>query len=250
MEPAYDVRQRVFERLEWDRLFADFDAIMASGYSVSVFTRWGETADQVWVKSRVPDDDEADSAELFGARAAVLDRHPILGIDPVNCTPQLGEPGPWSDRLAHFRVGFTPSHGDELQSEYFVTRDDAVAAIGAVRAMAASIRPLLQVCEIRTIASDGLWMSPQYRRDSVGIHFTWRPDQTAVQRVLAGLEEVLAPFGARPHWAKVFVAEAASVAPLYQRHADFERLIERLDPREAFRNGWLERHVLGGRWAR
>ena len=245
VEPAYEVRQRVFEGLEWDALCADFDAIMASGYSVSVFTRWGEAVDQVWVKSRVSDEPEAERAELFGARAATLDRHPILGIDPVNCTAQLGVPGPWSDRLAHFRMGFTPSNGDELQSEFFVSREQAVAAIATVRQLADTIRPLLQVCEIRTIASDDLWMSPQYGRDSVGLHFTWRPDQAAVLRVLALLEAALAPFGARPHWGKVFVAEATTIAPLYPRHADFARLVDRLDPRQAFRNAWLERHVLG-----
>ena len=219
VEPAFEVRQRVFEGLEWDALYANFDAIMTSGYSVSVFTRWEEAADQVWVKSRVSDELEAERAELFGARAATLDRHPILGIDPVNCTSQLGVPGPWSDRLPHFRMGFTPSNGDELQSEFLVSREHAVAAIGTVRQLADIIRPLLQVCEIRTIASDGLWMSPQYRRDSVGIHFTWQPHQAAVQRALALLETALAPFGARPHWGKLFVAEAATVAPLYPRHA-------------------------------
>ena len=245
VEPAYEVRQRVFEGLEWDALCADFDAIMASGYSVSVFTRWGEAVDQVWVKSRASDEPEAERAELFGARAATVDRHPILGIDPVNCTGQLGVPGPWSDRLAHFRMGFTPSSGDELQSEFFVSREQAVAAIATVRQLADTIRPLLQVCEIRTIASDDLWMSPQYGRDSVGLHFTWRPDQAAVLRVLALLEAALAAFGARPHWGKVFVAEATTIAPSYPRHADFARLVDRLDPRQAFRNAWLERHVLG-----
>ena len=245
VEPAYEIRQRVFEELQWDALCANFDAITASGYSVSVFTRWGETADQVWVKSRASDELEGERAELFGARSATRDRHPILGIDPVNCTAQLGVPGAWSDRLPHFRMGFTPSNGDELQSEFFVSREHAVAAIATMRQLADTIKPLLQVCEIRTIASDGLWMSPQYGRDSVGLHFTWRPDHAAVLRALALLEAALAPFGARPHWGKVFVAEATTNAPLYPRHADFARLVDRLDPRQAFRNAWLERHVLG-----
>jgi xylitol oxidase len=245
VEPAYEVRQRVFEGLEWDVLYENFDAIMSSGYSVSIFTRLGEAADQVWVKSRVSNQPEAEHAELFGARAATLDRHPILGIDPVNCTSQLGVPGPWSDRLPHFRMGFTPSNGDELQSELLVPREHAVATIATVRELADAIRPLLHVCEIRTIASDDLWMSPQYRRDSVGIHFTWHREQAAVQRALVQFEVALSPFGARPHWGKLFVTEAATIAPLYPRHADFARLVNRLDPRQAFRNAWLERHVLG-----
>jgi xylitol oxidase len=244
VEPAYQVRQRVFEGLTWDALFEHFDEITASGYSVSVFTRWGDATDQVWVKSRVTDAPEQVRADLFGARAATAERHPILGMDPVNATKQLGVPGPWSDRLSHFRMGFTPSAGDEIQSEYFVARRHAIAAIEAVRGLARAVRPVVQVCEIRTIAADRLWMSPQYGQDTIGIHFTWERDESAVTRVLPDLETALAPFDARPHWGKVFLADAAAIARLYERLPDFSRLIERLDRRGAFRNEWLESHVL------
>jgi xylitol oxidase len=245
VEPDYEVRQRVFEGLAWEALFAHLDAIANAGYSVSVFTRWGETTDQVWVKSRVTGEPEEVRDELFGAVAATVDRHPILGLDPVNCTPQLGVPGAWSDRLPHFRMGFTPSAGEELQSEYHLPRHHAVAAIAALRALADAIRPVLLVTEIRWIAADRLWMSPQYERDTVAIHFTWKREPAGVRRVLEAVEAALAPFAARPHWGKLFLADAAAIEPLYQRLADFRRLAERLDPRGAFRNPWLERHVLG-----
>ena len=245
VEPGYDVRQRVFEDLAWDMLFEHFDEITASGYSVSVLTRWGGAVDQVWVKSRVTDAPETVRHGLFGARPATVDRHLILGIDPVNCTPQLGRAGSWSDRLPHFRMGFTPSSGEELQSEYLVPREHAVAAIGAVRALADRIRPVLQVCEIRTIAADRLWMSPQYRRDTVGIHFTWRLEPEAVVQVLTDLEPALAPFAARPHWGKLFLADATTIAARYERLPDFARLLETHDPRGAFRNAWLVARVLG-----
>jgi xylitol oxidase len=247
VEPDYQVRQRVFEGLEWSDLFEHFDAITSSGYSVSVFTRWGENVDQVWIKTRadsaglasVPDDG------LFGAVPSTQHRHPILGLDPVNCTPQLGVAGPWADRLPHFRMGFTPSAGEELQSEYLVHRSDAVAAIEAVRGVAAAVRPVIRVSEIRTIAADALWMSPQYGRDTVALHFTWTPEPAAVRRALAEVERVLAPFQARPHWGKLFLAGAGEIAPLYERHGDFVALLDRIDPRGAFRNDWLRRHVLG-----
>ncbi|MGO9955407.1 MAG: FAD-binding protein, partial [Solirubrobacteraceae bacterium] len=187
VEPAYRMRQRVFEGLTWDALYGHFDEISASGDSVSVFTRWGNTVDQVWVKSRVTDAPEQVRGDLLGAPAATVDRHPILGLDPVNCNPQLGRPGPWSDRLSHFRLGFTPSSGDELQSEFLVPREHAVAAIRAVRALRDRIDPLLQVSEIRTVAADRLWMSPQYGRDTIAIHFTWMPQLNAVARVLADI---------------------------------------------------------------
>ena len=244
VEPAYEVRQRVFEDLAWDRLFEHFDAITGAGYSVSVLTRWGDAVDQVWVKSRVTDAAETVRDDLFGARPATVDRHLILGIDPVNCTPQLGRPGSWADRLPHFRRGFTPSSGQELQSEYLVPREHAVAAIEAVRALGPSLRPLLQVCELRTVAADRLWMSPQYRRDTVGLHFTWTLEPEAVLRVLADLEPALAPFAARPHWGKLFFAGATTIATLYERLPDFARLVATHDPRGAFRNDWLEARVL------
>jgi len=247
IEPSYEIRQRVFERLAWDALFEHLDAIAATGYSVSVFTRWGEDVEQVWIKSRVTDAPEEVREELFGAVAATVDRHPIIGLDPVNCTPQLGVPGLWSDRLPHFRMGFTPSKGDEIQSEYFVPRPQAVAAIEAMRGLGDRLEPLLLVSEIRTMAADRLWMSPQYGQDTAAFHFTWKREPAAVLRALADVEAVLRPFGARPHWGKVFVARASDIVPLYERLGDFVGLVERLDPREAFRNAWLEERVLARR---
>ncbi len=245
VEPAYEVRQRVFEGLTWDALYGHFDEITATGDSVSLFTGWAQGVDQVWVKSRVRDGPEPARTDLFGAPAATVERHPIPGHDPVNSTPQLGQPGLWSDRLSHFRLGFTPSSGEELQSEFLVPREHAVEAIQAMRALGDRIRPLLQVSEIRTIAADRLWMSPECGRDTVAIHFTWIPAPDAVGRVLADVEAALAAFEARPHWGKVFLARAATLAPLYERLPDFICLIERYDPRGAFRNPWLEARVLG-----
>jgi alditol oxidase len=245
VELAYEVRQRVFEGLSWEALFEHFDEIMSCGYSVSIFTRWGETIDQVWVKSRVTDEPEQVENDLFGAAAAAVDRHPILGLDASSCTPQLGRASSWADRLPHFRMGFTPSSGEELQSEYLFPRRYAVEAIEAVRSLADEIRPILQVSEIRAVAADRLWMSMNYGQDTVGIHFTWKPERESVEDMLVQLETALVPFEARPHGGKLFNANAEAIAPLYERMSDFIRLVERLDPRGAFRNSWLEAHVLG-----
>ncbi|WP_116453554.1 D-arabinono-1,4-lactone oxidase [Blastococcus litoris] len=241
VQPAFQVRQRVFERLPFEALCEHFDEIVSAAYSVSVFTHWEDDVEQVWLKIR---DGEPEPDELFGATPATVDRHVIRGLDATPCTPQLGRPGPWSDRLPHFRMGFTPSAGEELQSEWMVPRDRAVEALQAVRSLSDRIRPLLLVCEIRTVAADRLWMSMNHERDSVGLHFTWVRDQEAVEELLRDLEAALAPFGARPHWGKVFTADASAIAPLYPRHADFVGLVERLDPRGVFRNEWLERRVL------
>jgi alditol oxidase len=243
VQPAYEVKQRVFEGLSWKALYDHFDEITSCSYSVSIFTRWGETNEQVWVKSRTDEPDRVE-ADLFGAVAATVDRHPIVELDPTPCTPQLGRPGLWSDRLPHFRMGYTPSSGEEIQSEYLFPRRHAMGAIEAVRALADRMRPILQVSEIRRVAADRLWMSMNYEQDSVGIHFTWKREPDAVQEMVAQIEDALTPFEARPHWGKVFHANAAAIAARYNRHSDFVRLVERLDPRGAFRNSWLKARVL------
>ena len=244
VQPAYEVEQRVFEGLSWKALYDHFDEITSCGYSVSIFTHWGQTNDQVWVKSRMDEPDRVEG-DLFGAIAAAVDQHPISELDPAPCTSQLGRPGLWSDRLPHFRMEFTPSNGEEIQSEFFLSRRHALSAIEAIRTLADKIQPLLLVSEIRRVAADQLWMSTSYEQDSVALHFTWKREPEAVLQVLVQVENALAPFGARPHWGKVFHANAAAIAPLYKRHADFVRLVERLDPRGAFRNDWLKAHVLG-----
>ncbi|CAA9238387.1 MAG: xylitol oxidase() [uncultured Blastococcus sp.] len=244
IRPAFQVEQRVFENLAWDALHEHFDEVITAGYSVSLFTLWGADVDMVWVKTRTGQDVPPDG-DLFGARPAVVERNPVPGLDPTPCTPQLGRPGLWSDRLPHFRMGFTPSSGDELQSEYVLPHGCAVPAIQAVHALADRIAPLLLTCEIRAVAADRLWLSTAYDRASVALHFTWRPAPGPVADVLVDLERALEPFATRPHWGKVFRAGAAAIAPLYERHADFLALAGRLDPRGAFGNDWLRRHLLG-----
>jgi alditol oxidase len=244
VQPAYQVKQRVFEDLSWKALYDHFDEITSCGYSVSIFTRWGETNDQVWVKSRTDEPDRVEG-DLFGAVAATVDLNPLAGLDAASCTPQLGRPGLWSNRLPHFRMDNRPSNGEEIQSEYLLPRRHAIPALEALRSLADKVRPILLVSEIRRVAADRLWMSMSYEEDSVAFHFTWKREPEAVQEIVIQIEKALTPFEARPHWGKVFHADAAAIAALYQRHSDFVRLMERLDPRGAFRNSWLKAHVLG-----
>ena len=245
VEPAFDVSQRVYEGLPWDAVLDHFNEVEGRGYSVSLFTYWDDVVEQVWIKRRTDDGQDDALTDLFGARPATVQRHPISGMDPSNCTPQLGVPGAWSDRLPHFAMAHTPSAGEEVQSEYLVPRRHAREAIEAVRRLAHRVRPLLQVSELRLVAADDLWMSPQYGTDTLGIHFTWVRDVDAVRGVLPEVEAALGPLGTRPHWAKLFVADASSIGPHYERRGDFLRLLERVDPRGAFRNPWLERTVIG-----
>lgn len=243
VEPAYDVAQAVHEGPAWDALLAEFDRVTALGTSVSIFSRWTDRdrADQLWIKNRVGGValDEALLARL-GTTPAVVRRHPILGAPAEACTPQLGEPGPWHERLPHFQLGFTPSAGEELQSEYLVPRRDAVRAIEAIRGLADRIAPLLLVNEVRTVAADDLWLSSSYGEGAVGLHFTWRRDQPAVQALLPAIEAAL-PESARPHWGKLAALEPAETRRRIPRWDDFAALAGRMDPAGRFRNAYLER---------
>ena len=239
VRPSFRMRQRVLENLPWDRVLADFNTLASSAYSVSLFTDYaGDSINQVWLKAL---DSEPALTELFGATAAGHARHPLPGMSGENCTAQLDEPGPWLDRLPHFRHEFTPSNGEELQSEFILPLEHAPAALQAVRSLAARMAPLLFVSEIRTGAADEFWLSPFYRQQSVALHFTWKPLQAEVEAVLPELEELLRPFGARPHWGKLFTPSGHDWEALYPRFADFRLLAARHDPAGKFRNALLDR---------
>nr|WP_329425017.1 FAD-binding protein [Streptosporangium sp. NBC_01495] len=240
--PAFEVRQYVYENLPWARMEEHFEEIISAAYSVSLFTGWsGPVIDQVWVKRR---DGEPGPWEptprWLDATAATADRHPLPGMSAVNCTAQMGVPGPWYDRLPHFRLDFTPSSGDELQSEYLFPRRHALAALRALDAVRDVIAPVLQISEIRTVAADDLWLSSSYREDVVAVHFTWKKDWPAVSRVLAVIEELLEPFEARPHWGKLFLMGPERLSSLYDRLPDFRSLAADLDPTGKFRNPFLD----------
>ncbi|MEU1126623.1 FAD-binding protein [Streptomyces sp. NPDC005899] len=240
--PAFDVQQWVYEGLPRTELLGRFDEVMSEAYSVSLFTSWrDDPVDQVWLKRRVTAEGPLTAPPRWlGAELAEGPRHPVPGMPAVHCTQQ-GEAGPWHARLPHFRLEFTPSNGEELQSEYFVARHDAVAAYEALERIRGRFAPLLQIGEIRTVAADELWLSPAQGRDSVAFHFTWVPDTAAVTPVLGEIEEALAPFGARPHWGKVFTTAPGRLRELYDHYADFEGLMGRFDPTGTFRNDFLAR---------
>ncbi|WP_104086336.1 D-arabinono-1,4-lactone oxidase [Arthrobacter sp. GMC3] len=247
IEADFMVAQHVYTDLPWDAVLENFDDLTSRAYSVSLFTDWrGDTVGQAWFKQRQGDGrTEEYPASLLGGTAATAQMHPLPGVSAVNCTPQLGVAGNSSDRLSHFRMDYLPSSGNEIQSEYLLPREHARAAITAMRQLSAIISPLLLVAEIRTIAADDLWLSPNYGRDGIGLHFTWRLDQGGVEAVLPLIEEALAPFDARPHWGKVFSSEAGDLAPLYPKFDQFTALAKSLDPTGKFRNDFLNRTVLG-----
>jgi xylitol oxidase len=245
IQPTYKMRQYVYENLPLSAVKDHFDAIESSAYSVSLFTDWQKQRfSEVWLKCR---DDQGTrfraTPEFFGAKLASKNLHPISDLSAENCTEQMGVPGPWYERLPHFRMGFTPSAGKELQSEYFVPREHAVAAILAVERLRDQVGPSLLISEIRAIAADDLWMSPCYQQDCVTIHFTWKPDWPTVSKLLPVIEKELAPFNARPHWGKLFTIAPEGLKTVYRKMPEFIGLSSKLDPEGKFRNEFLNKNV-------
>ncbi|MFF5480297.1 D-arabinono-1,4-lactone oxidase [Streptomyces sp. NPDC012935] len=242
LEPSFDVEQHVFTELPLEGLdSAAFEVVMASAYSVSLFTDWREPGfRQVWLKRRT----DQPLPVFPWAAPAVEKMHPVPGMPAVNCTEQFGVPGPWHQRLPHFRAEFTPSSGAELQSEYLLPRRYAMDALRAIDAIRTTVAPVLQTCEVRTVAADDQWLSPCYGRDTVALHFTWLEDTAAVLPVVRRLEEALENFEPRPHWGKVFTTPTEVLRGRYPRLADFRALARELDPGRKFTNTFVQ-DILG-----
>ncbi|MET8451893.1 FAD-binding protein [Streptomyces sp. NPDC005209] len=235
LEPSYRVEQHVFTGLPLAGL--DFGAVMAAAYSVSLFTDWREPGfGQVWLKRRT----DRPLADFPWATPATRALHPVPGMPAGNCTEQLGVPGPWHERLPHFRAEFTPSSGDELQSEYLLPRSAALDALHALDSVREAVSPVLRICEVRTVAADEQWLSPAHGRDSVALHFTWIEDTQAVLPVVRRVEEALDAFAPRPHWGKVFTVPPKVVRGRYPRLPDFRALAQQLDPRGKFTNAFVQ----------
>ncbi len=241
VEPTYDVQQDLWAHLRWSEVVEQVDDVLTSAYSVSVFGRWSDDEPtEVLVKTRVTDD--RGGAAWTDGSDAVAAATASLTLGAGDHFTDRGTPGPWSERLPHFRGDRQPSFGEEIQSEWFVAAADAPAALRAVTDLAAAtggeLAALLIVSEIRAIRSDDLWLSPAYGRETVALHFTWRREAAAVLAMVRRVEEALAPYDARPHWGKVYDRLDADQRP---RLADFRALAERVDPAGVFRNDMVDR---------
>ena len=242
IEPTYDVAQRVYLDLPFRTFATQFEEILASAYSVSLFTDyWAPRFTQVWRKQRVPLDGPLEWSESwFDTVPADGPQHPVPGMSPDATTRQGGDVGPWHERLPHFRLDHTPSSGEEIQSEYLVARGHAVPVLEALFAIAPSISPVLLISEVRSVATDDVWLSPAYGRDTVAFHFTWRRDPPAVLNALSAIEQQLRPFDARPHWGKVHRFSPEQLFQAYPRLSSYQEQRRRLDPSGVFSNEFLD----------
>lgn len=236
--PSFQIRQDIFLEIPWSYFLEDPSRLTSAGYSVSLFGKWGtSTISQTWVKSEVED-----------PRAGV----PIAAIAPEqnskreladgvgdNLTEQGGKPGPWLHRLPHFRLDASPSAGNEIQTEYFFTRDKIAHAIEAVHSVAGKINPVLIISEIRSIAQDDAWLSPMRRGDSIALHFTWKNEPELVDIAVQELEKVLAPMEPIPHWGKVHHFTQSDLERAHPMLSKAREQFENADPSGKFSSDYL-----------
>lgn len=243
--PSFQMTQVVYRNMPMQVLKDNLMEVMSKGYSVSLFTNWKNlNINQVWIKDKTEGEETSNpDAELFGAKLATQKMHPIDDQSAENATDQLGVPGYWFERLPHFKMGFKPSAGAELQSEYFVPLEHGYEAMMAIASLQEKLTPHLFISEIRAIKADELWLSPQYQQTTIAFHFTWKQEVEAVMALLPLIEEQLAPFNPRPHWGKLFTMAPAVLQSRYEKLAAFKQLLQQHDPEGKFRNDFLHQYL-------
>ncbi|MDQ3277231.1 MAG: FAD-binding protein [Bacteroidota bacterium] len=248
LQPTFNMKQVVYRNLPMEELKNKFDELQSKGYSVSLFTNWkNKNINEVWIKSKVEDGVVTpDDLDLYGAKQATQNMHPVEEQSAENVTQQMGVPGPWYERMPHFKMGFQPSTGKELQGEYFVPIEHAYDAMMAIEKLHDKITPHLFISEIRTVNADQFWMSPCYQKTCVALHTTWKQETDTVMKLIPLIEEQLAPFNPVPHWAKLFTLSPQVLQSRYQKLADFKQLIKQYDPEGKFRNAFLEKNLYSG----
>ncbi len=246
IQPTFNMRQVVYRNLPMSELKDNFNTIVSSGYSVSLFTNWNnKNINEVWIKSLAENSDTAIAPDFFGATAATQNMHPVEDQSAETCTEQMGISGPWFERMPHFKMGFKPSTGKELQAEYFVPIEHAYDAIMAMESLHEKTTPHMFISEIRTINADDLWMSPCYKQSCIAIHTTWKQETEIVMGLLPLIEEKLAPFNPKPHWAKLFTLPPSVLQSKYEKLNDFKELAKQYDPEGKFQNEFLQTNLFG-----
>lgn len=231
--PAFNITTYTYVNMPVQNSYENFAALQNMGFGVLLVNMF--TAPDAWNIAIVYARSDANNTAMLTSN--------LFGGTLVSQTTQPS----YLALLSIAQIGLSGVDGNEIQTEYFVPISKAVEAIKAVTAVANStnIFPSLATAfVIRTIASDDLWMSEYYGNDTmVAIHFSWQNNVTAVEAVLPQLERAMIPYGARPHWGKMFTMEPEDFLPHYPKVNEFKKLAEQLDPKGKFRNEFLEENV-------
>ena len=97
-----------------------------------------------------------------------------------------------------------------------------------------SIYPL----EIRLVAAEDAWMSPNYGRENLVVSISGQPGAD-YWPYLRACDSLFAEFGGRPHWGKLHFMTADRLARLFPKYEDFLEVRRRFDPKGVFLNDHL-----------
>jgi FAD/FMN-containing dehydrogenase len=167
-------------------------------------------------------------------------------LDPTAAAPdplpeRKGERIDWSHRIF-------PTLRDLRfnEMEYAVPAASGAACFRAVRErMRRRHADVVWPVEYRTVAADGLWLSPAHGRDTVTISLH-QAAELPCDAFFADCEPIFVEHGGRPHWGKVHTRRAGDLAALYPRWGDFVALRRELDPHGVFLNDHLRSLLASG----
>ncbi|MCW4352420.1 FAD-binding protein [Hoyosella sp. YIM 151337] len=135
-----------------------------------------------------------------------------------------------------YRVFATPRKVRMVESEYAIPRGALAEVLTALRSLYGRLAtPVAFPVEVRFSASDEIWLSPSYDRETayVAVHqFEGMP----YLEYFREFEAIARAAGGRPHWGKLHTLASPELGALYPRFDDFVRLRDELDPSRVFRN--------------
>uniref|UniRef100_A0A915D0Y3 FAD-binding PCMH-type domain-containing protein n=1 Tax=Ditylenchus dipsaci TaxID=166011 RepID=A0A915D0Y3_9BILA len=247
-QPTYNLAINVFENMDMSVLDTQLYNITHSGYAINMWSTFGTPGvlDQVWITTKVDSNGVnayGNVSQLYGAPAATAQSSPIAALPPTYVVPQMGIVGPYYERLTDYDLGLSGQEGQQTQSEYYVDFDDFVPALKALQTLSAEINAVVYVALFRITEKDELWMSPQYKKTTMAIHFSWQPKLDQVMALLPKIEAALAPFNPIPHWGKLYTLKPEQYLPLLPKYPEWREQVELHDPTHKFRNKWLEENI-------
>ena len=147
--PSFEVSQRVYEGLPLDVLDDHFAAIMASGYSVSMFTDWrAPRLTQLWIKSRAEDGTPPIAEEpWFTATPAPSARNPVPGLPGRQLHRAARRARPLVRAAAALPARIHPERGRRAADRVPAPRRGRGARRARAPAGRRPMAPVLRICE-------------------------------------------------------------------------------------------------------
>ncbi len=243
--PSFLIQQDSYENIPFSEVYEHYGEITNSAYSVSLFPTWQNDYCETLVLKRKASSKEPLSTPdtFFGARSRPPEK--ARKASEGRSYSPFGKPATWHESLPHYSLHEPEKMGNELQSEYFLPRENLVEALKAVQSLKEDLEPILGGSEIRSVAADDLWMSPANGQDIVGIHFNWLKKWDGIKLFLPKLEAALRPYSAMPHFGKLFHMGHEELKEVYPALNNFRKLILESDPEGKFNNDFIKKYILG-----